>query len=301
MSASAGQDLAACRDTLARGSKSFHLAWRLLPSRLRDPFASFYAFCRVTDDAVDETTDVEAALARCVTRTDAIFADAPEDHPIDRAFARTVSAHALPRAPIDALLDGYRWDAERRVIRTRSDLVGYAVRVAASVGVASSYLMGVRDRQTLARAADLGVAMQLTNVARDVGEDARHGRTYLPSDWLEEERVTELDASPRHTAALGRVVRRVLDDADMLYGRADAGIRALPSDARPAIRAASHLYREIGQVLRENGYDAVSRRAATTPLRKALVLARSLAEPQRFAARDSDVLPEAELLLPPSS
>jgi phytoene synthase len=298
---SAAGDLAACRDTLARGSKSFHLAWRLLPARLRDPFASFYSFCRVTDDAVDESTDASAALERCVARTDAIFADRPEDHPIDRAFARTVAEHALPRAPVDALLDGYRWDVEKRVVRTRSDLVAYAVRVAASVGVASTYLMGVRDRSTLARAADLGVAMQLTNVARDVGDDARHGRTYLPAEWLDEERVGVLGPEVHHSAALGRVVRRVLDDASVLYARADSGIARLPADARPAIRAASQLYREIGQILRENGYDAVSRRASTTPVRKAFVLARSLAEPLHFVAPSTEVLPEAELLLPRSS
>jgi phytoene synthase len=267
-----------------------------LPGRLRDPIASFYAFCRVTDDAIDESTDPRGALARCVARADAIFAGAPEDDPIDRAFAATVRAHVLPRAPIDALLDGYRWDVERRPIRTRSDLVAYAVRVAASVGVVSSRLMGIRDRATLARAADLGVAMQLTNVARDVGEDARNGRVYLPAEWLAAEGVT---STARHSPALGRVVRRVLDDADALYARAEPGITALPADCRAAVRAASRFYREIGQIVRENGYDAVSRRASTTPLRKVLVLARSLAESRARVIDAAEALPEAEMLLPP--
>ncbi len=290
------EDFAACRDALARGSKSFHVAWRLLPSRLRDPIASFYGFCRVTDDAVDESADPVAALAHCVTRTDGIFASRPEPHPIDRAFARTVARFSLPRAPIDALLDGYRWDVEKRIIVTRSDLVAYAVRVAASVGVVSTYLMGERDRSTLARAADLGIAMQLTNIARDVGEDAHHGRTYLPRTWLDEEHVS---TTSRHDAALGRVVRRLLDEADTLYAQAEPGIAALPADCRPAIRAASRLYREIGQIVRENGYDAVSGRASTSPLRKALVVARSLAEPSGRAMFDAAPQPEAEMLLPP--
>lgn len=298
MTASAA-DFAACVGTLARGSKSFHTAWRLLPSRLREPFASFYAFCRVTDDAVDESADPLAALASCIARTDAIFAGTPNDHPIDRAFAETVRVHQLPRAPIDALLDGYRGDVTKRVVVTRSDLLGYGVRVAASVGVAATYLMGPRDRPTLARAADLGVAMQLTNIARDVGEDARNARVYLPREWLDEEGVPDLLATPRHTPALGRVVRRVLDDADLLYVRAGAGIEALPSDCRPAIRAAASFYREIGQVIRENGYDAVSTRASTTPLRKVRVLARSFAEPKSRASPSADALPEAEMLLPP--
>jgi len=293
---SEADDFAACRDALARGSKSFHAAWRLLPSRLRDPIASFYAFCRVTDDAVDESPDSAAALTRCVARTDAIFANQPEEHAVDRAFARTVHAHSLPRAPIDALLDGYRWDVEKRVMRTRSDLVAYAVRVAASVGVVSTYLMGKRDRTTLARAADLGIAMQLTNVARDVGADARNGRVYLPREWLEVEGVT---TTTRHATALGRVVRRLLDDADVLYAQAEPGISGLPADCRPAIRAASRLYREIGQIVRENGYDAVSGRASTSPFRKVLVLARSLAELPSRAMFDAAPQPEAEMLLPP--
>ncbi len=295
----AEDDLAVCRDTLARGSKSFHLAWRLLPARLREPFASFYAFCRVTDDAVDESADPRTGLARCVARTDAIFRGAPEDHPIDRAFARTVREYELPRAPVDALLDGYRWDVEGRPVRTRSDLIAYAVRVAASVGVVSSYVMGVRERATLARAADLGVAMQLTNIARDVGQDARQDRAYLPREWLDAEGAPALGRHTRHGPAIGRVVRRVLDEADLLYARADAGIRALPADCRPAIHAAAQLYREIGQILRENGYDGVSARVSTTPLRKALVIARSFAEPVRAGALDAEALPEAELLLPP--
>lgn len=297
---SRASDFEVCRDTLARGSKSFHFAWRLLPGRLRDPFASFYAFCRVTDDAVDQSADPRVALDRCVKRADAIFAGAPEDEPVDRAFAHTVAEHALPRAPIDALLDGYRWDAEKHAIGTRSELLGYAVRVASSVGVASTYLMGSRERNTLARAADLGAAMQLTNIARDVGEDARLGRVYLPSAWLDEE---DLDlrawlAAPRHSPALGRVIRRVLDEADLLYARAEGGIAALPSDARPAILAASRIYREIGRIVRENGYDAVSTRATTSTARKLLVVARSRIDAPMRGALSEPALPEAEMLLP---
>ncbi|MFO0685250.1 MAG: phytoene/squalene synthase family protein [Sandaracinus sp.] len=298
---SAERDLAVCRETLARGSKSFHFAWRLLPARLRDPFAAFYAFCRVTDDLVDESADAAAGLARCVARTDAIFAGRPEDDPVDRAFARIVEQHRLPRAPVDALIDGYRWDVERRVIATRSDLLGYAVRVASSVGVATSYLMGVRDRDTLARAADLGAAMQLTNVARDVGEDARRGRLYLPSEWLREEGVDVaalLGPSPRHTDAIGRVVRRVLDEAEPIYARAESGIAALPADARPAILAAGRIYQEIGQIVRENGYDAVTSRATTSTARKVLVVARSRLETRRAGSLAEPALPEALILLP---
>jgi phytoene synthase len=291
-------DFEAARAALAAGSQSFHFAWRLLPARLRDPFAAFYAFCRTTDDAIDESDDPARALGQVKARTDRIFALAPDDAPIDRAFAEVVRAHALPRAPVDALIDGYRWDVEARVIATESDLVGYAVRVAASVGVVTTYLMGSRDVATLARAADLGVAMQLTNVARDVGEDARRGRVYLPDAWLAEEGLsrTALVSTPRHTPSLGRVVRRTLDLAEVLYVRAEPGIQALPSDCRPAIRAASRVYREIGRVVAENGYDAVSRRASTSTARKLLALAGTLA-PSSVSRWNDPPLAEATILL----
>ncbi len=110
-------------------------------------------------------------------------------------------------------------------------------------------LMGVRDARTLARACDLGVAMQLTNIARDVGDDARKGRVYLPLDWLADEGVQPqaLIADPRHDEALARVVARLLEAADVLYDRAVGGIAGLPLSCRPAIHAARLIYREIGR------------------------------------------------------
>lgn len=303
MSGLAEGDLTACREILARGSKSFALASRALPARMRDPVAAFYAFCRVSDDAVDESADPRAALVTLRARVDAAMLGAPREDPVDRALAWLVHDHALPRAPIDALLDGYLWDVERRTHTTLSSTIAYSARVASSVGVAMTFLMGVRDRETLARAADLGVAMQLTNIARDVGEDARNGRIYLPLAWLEEEGadVRALLASPRFTPAIGRVVRRLLDHAAVLYARAELGIAALPADCRVAIRAASAIYEDIGRVIREREWDSVSARAYTSGTRKAVLLARSIAG-EKLGARDASrsgdgPLPETAFLL----
>ncbi len=269
--------LAECRAILARGSKSFRAASRLLPSRLRDPVAAYYAFCRVSDDAVDESDDPSAALAHLRARLDAIAAGRPGPHPADRGLAWVMEAFDVPRAPIDALLEGYAWDVERRRYETLSDVRAYAARVAASVGVVMTLLMGRREAWVLHRAADLGVAMQLTNIARDVGEDARAGRLYLPLRWLRAERVdpAAFVAAPRFEPGIGVAVCRLLDHAEHLYRRADAGVTGLPRDCRLAIASASAIYADIGRVIRAHGYDSVSARAYTSPARKAALIART--------------------------
>jgi phytoene synthase len=285
------RDLATCRDILARGSKSFAFAHRALPARMRDPVAAFYAFCRVSDDAVDESADPRASLEVLHRRLELAAAGTPEPDPVDRALAWVMREHGLPRRPIEALLEGYLWDVEKRRYETLSGTIAYSARVAASVGVAMTILMGVRERRTLARAADLGVAMQLTNIARDVGEDARNGRVYLPLEWLHEEGqdVDLLLREPRPSAGVRRVVRRLLDHAEVLYARAEAGIPELPRDCRVAIRAASAIYGDIGRVIRERGGDSVSSRAWTSGGRKAYLLVRALGdEAAASAPRSSD-------------
>lgn len=273
----AASDLAVCKALLAQGSKSFSAASWLLPRRMRDDAAAFYAFCRVADDAVDDSGDPARAVARLHVRLERIFADQPEDDAVDRALARVVVRHEMPQAPFSALLEGFEWDAQARRYRTLSDVLAYSARVASAVGVVMTYLMGVRDRDTLARACDLGAAMQLTNICRDVGEDAGRRRIYVPEDWLEEEGLdlrTWLDA-PSFEAPVGRAVERLLGEADRLYARAQPGIGALPSDCRPAIRAAGLIYADIGRVVRERSFDSVSGRASVGLARKLWLLARA--------------------------
>ena len=279
----AAADLAHCREAIRVGSRSFHTAGRLLPAAMRDPALALYAFCRLADDAVDELgpgADRAAAVLRLSRRLDAIYAGRPADDPADRAFARVVRAHALPRALPEALLEGLAWDAQGRTYETLSDLRAYAARVAAAVGAMMCVLMEVRDRDALARACDLGVAMQLTNIARDVGEDARNGRVYLPLAWLADAGLDpgDLCADPRPSDALGGVVRQVLREAERLYHRAEAGVAALPLRARPGILAARHVYDAIGTRVARQGYDSVTRRAVTGPGAKAFGLGRAMGQ-----------------------
>ena len=264
-------DMAHCREAIRQGSLSFHAASRLLPARVRDPALALYAFCRLADDAVDLSSDPGAAVLRLGERLDAVYAGTPRDAPADRAFAAVVEAHAMPRALPDALIEGLAWDALGREYRTLEDLHAYAARVAGAVGAMMCVLMDVRDRDALARACDLGAAMQLTNIARDVGEDAAMGRVYLPLGWLAEagtDRAAFL-ADPRPTEAVRAMVRRLLGEARALYFRSEAGIAALPLAARPGIWAARLVYAGIGGAVARAGHDSVTRRARTGRAAKA--------------------------------
>ena len=263
---SAEADIAHCREAIRTGSLSFHAASKLLPGRVRDPSLVLYAFCRLADDEVDESRDAAGAVLRLQERLDAAYAGRPRNDPVDRAFARMVAKHELPRALPDALLEGFAWDAEGRRYDSLSDLRGYAARVASVVGVMMSVLMGVRDRDRLARACDLGLAMQLTNIARDVGEDARRGRIYLPLDWLDEAGIDAqaFTRAPQPLPEIRAMTERLLREADRLYERARPGIAALPVACRPAIFAASAIYGGMGGVIRAQGCDSVTRRAVTT-------------------------------------
>jgi phytoene synthase len=280
-------DLAACQAILRTGSKTFAAASRLLPPRVRDPAAVLYAFCRVADDAIDTRPDASEETVRALAaRLDRAYAGTPDDSPVDRAIGTVVDAQGVPKALFEALLEGLVWDAQGRRYETIDDLYAYAARVAGAVGAMMTVVMGPREEAVLARACDLGVAMQLTNIARDVGEDAARGRIYLPLAWMREEGI-DPDAwlaRPTPDAALASVVRRLLAAAEVLYQRAEEGIAELPRDCRMAIFAARLIYADIGRYVTKAGERAITRRAYVPAWRKAWLLGRSLGA-YRLAAR----------------
>ncbi len=263
-------DLAHCREAIRHGSLSFHAASKLLPAYVRDPALALYAFCRLADDAVDLHDEKTTAVLSLRDRLDLIYEGRPRNAPADRAFARVIEDFDMPRALPDALLEGLAWDAMERRYQTLSDLRAYSARVAAAVGAMMCVLMRVRDADALARACDLGVAMQLTNISRDVGEDARERRMYLPLDWLDEAGIDPeaYFADPLPSDEIRAMVRRLLREAGRLYLRAEAGIPKLPLAARPGIFAARHIYAGIGGAIRRNGHDTVSYRAHTYTAQK---------------------------------
>ena len=163
-----------------------------------------------------------------------------------------------------------------------------------------SVLMGVRDAKTLARAADLGTAMQLTNIARDVGEDAHLGRIYLPMDELKAEGVdpVEMLANPTYSDGIGVVTKRLLERADWLYKRADHGIAHLPRKYQPGIRAARKLYAAIGQKVSEHNYNSVDQRAIVDTGKKFALLTSAIAFAQpRSNALNTPALPQNQFLV----
>jgi phytoene synthase len=233
-------DLDHCRAAIAEGSYSFHAASKLLPARVRDPALALYAFCRVADDEVDFGENKPAAVLALRDRLDLAYAGRPRNAPADRAMAALIQTYHMPRDLPEALLEGLAWDGMERRYASLSDLRSYSARVASAVGAMMCVLMEVRDPHALARACDLGVAMQLTNIARDVGEDARAGRLYLPTDWMEAEGI-DIDAflaNPKPSPAIRRLVKRLLAEANRLYFRSEPGIATAACG-----RASRHLRR----------------------------------------------------------
>ncbi len=294
--AEAATDVKACRALLRENSRTFFAASLLLPQPVREPALALYAFCRVADDAVDLQPEKAAAVLDLRERLALLYAGEPKDNPADRAFAEIATQFAIPRDIPEALIEGFAWDADFRRYETIHDVYAYATRVAGTVGVMMALLMGARGASALARACDLGVAMQLSNIARDVGEDARERRLYLPMSWLREAGIDPdrwLEA-PSFTPALASVTQRLLRAADALYDRVGQGVAELPVACRPGINAARVLYQEIGKQVERNGFDSVSQRAVVSSGRKAALLSKVLMMPTERSATEA-VEPLAEV------
>lgn len=293
-------DLSACRSALSCGSRSFWIASQLLPEQLKNAACGLYAFCREADDAIDEGADAELALQWLEQRLDDIYAGRPQATATDRVLAQVVNRHALPRELLDALLEGFSWDAQGRRYHSLSELYDYSARVAGTVGVMMTLLMGVREAPVLARAADLGVAMQLTNIARDVGEDARAGRLYLPLDSLDTQGIDPktLLSAPHFSPALGQVVESLLEAADALYARSQHGLSSLPWQYRQGILAAGNLYAGIGHQLRRLGNNSVDQRSVLSRYQKLSLLLQSVSDLKHPSELlPTPALPEVQFLL----
>ncbi len=295
-------DIAACKEMLRSGSRTFFAASLVLPRAVSDPAIALYAFCRLADDAVDQDDVQVGVMSRLRDRLARAYAQQPLPSPADRAFADVVARFAIPRKLPEALLEGLEWDAEGRRYQTLQDLIEYAVRVAGTVGAMMSLLMLRRDPEVVARACDLGIAMQLTNIARDVGEDARAGRLYLPMQWMREEGLDpeEFLANPCHDARVAKVIGRLLAAADVFYRRSIAGIGALPLSCRPGIHAARLIYAEIGREIERCALDSISHRRVVSAARKCRLLASALVQP--FGAHGDlvhQIEPAARFLVEP--
>ena len=268
--------LAASKASIVKGSKSFRSASRLFDAEVREDAWLLYAWCRRCDDEIDgqdhgfghenlSPEEQQRRLARLYDQTRRALAGEAMDDQTFAAFQRVAQRHRLPeRWPLD-LLDGFAMDVEHREYRTIDDVLTYCWHVAGVVGVMMARVMHVTDAAVLRRAQDLGLAFQLTNISRDVIEDAQDGRVYLPADWLVEvglEPTAAAVADPANRAAVHAVTRRLLAVAEPYYDSARDGLRGLPFRSSMAIAAARGVYREIGRKVVRHGPDAWDKRVS---------------------------------------
>jgi phytoene synthase len=276
------------RQTIERGSKSFAAAARIFDPETRASAYMLYAWCRHCDDLTDgqdlgwgatqvPATTARARLDQLQDQTRRTLAGDRVADPLFEGLRLVVERHQIPhRYPLEHL-EGFAMDVAGRRYAELEDTISYCYHVAGVVGVMMAYIMGARDEDALDRATDLGLAFQLTNIARDVMEDASAGRVYLPTLWLAEAGVPveEID-SRRHREAVFRVTERLLEEAERYYRSARVGLSSLGFRSAWAVATARQVYRDIGRIVRARGPAAWDDRASTSTVRKLVLAARGL-------------------------
>jgi len=255
----------ASRVIINKGSKSFAAAAKFFDVETRENAYMLYAWCRRCDDVIDNqelgfnsrpqnAEKTQKALIQLQEKTRFAIDDSPSDDPVFEGLRYVLNRNQIPeRYPLE-LLKGFAMDAAGHEFRSFDDTLQYCYYVAGVVGIMMAYIMGARDPEILERAADLGIAFQLTNIARDVREDTEVGRIYLPGDWLAEAGIpADQILHPQYASALVKVVERLLNEADRYYTSANEGLRALGFRSAWAVAAARVVYRAIGDLVRERG------------------------------------------------
>jgi len=261
-----------CHDVSRQHGRTFFFASHLLPPRQRRSILAAYAWCRVADDIVDRApTTGRNAAARALDAWEAQLRT-PVD-PIAVAFADARATYGIPDQPLHDLLTGIRMDLDPVQFATWEELRQYAYYVAGTIGLVSAPILGCRDPQALPHAVDLGIAMQLTNILRDVAEDARMGRLYLPIDDLARFGV-DPDAvlAGRPNGRFCELMAFEIDRARALYASAQPGIRALSPPGRVTALASSQLYAKILDRIEAQGHDVFQGRAVVPTSSKVLAM-----------------------------
>jgi len=264
-------DLADANRVLARHGRSFHLAARFLPMQKRDRATCLYAFCRELDDLADASENPDAATAELLTLRGTL-------HKADRPACRIYRSLGLTDdRPADALLAALARDTGPRRIESKDELVRYAHGVAGTVGLMMAEILGATDPAAKPHALDLGIAMQLINIARDVRDDARLSRIYLPREWLPQGTTAEslaTDPLPAWAA-----VRQSIRLAEEYFASGFIGLHYLPKESRRGIWLAGRVYREIGQEMLRLGPAAVLNRTVVPKWRRIALALRCLSSP----------------------
>ena len=266
------------------GSKSFAAASRLFEPATRRSAVMLYAWCRHCDDVIDgqeaghsatllSETQARQRLAALIEQTQAVYAGHPVSAPAFAAFSEVVKRHNIRQAYALEHLAGFAMDVDQREYRCIDDTLDYCYHVAGVVGLMMAQIMQVQDELTLDRACDLGLAFQLTNIARDIVEDAAVGRCYLPADWLAERGIPrERMAEPEYRQDLAVLAQRLIALAEPYYLSAEAGLTSLSWRAAWAVATAGAVYRQIGVKVEAAGAHAWDARISTSKVDKLRLL-----------------------------
>ena len=251
-------------------SKSFYFASALLPEEKRSAVRALYAFCRIVDDIVDESTDVERGKQLNYWRGMVETASFSEDDLVATAWADTITRYHIPRHYALQLIDGVARDLTQSRYQTFEELTTYCYGVASTVGLMSMYIIGFRSNEAVPYAIKLGVALQMTNILRDVREDFQTGRLYLPREEMAFYGVREQDiAEGRVTDKWRQFMKFQIDRTRQLYEASWAGVKMLEREGQLAIGAASVFYQGILDEIEKNDYDVFTRRASLSNWGKA--------------------------------
>ncbi len=269
-------------EATSKGSRSFYLATKFLPRHLAQASHSVYWFCRYTDDLVDETSDVEQGRRDLAAWSEALRSAmfrGHSDHPVLALFVDTLDRYAIPRDYPFELIAGMRMDLNGTRYASFSELRVFCYRVASVVGLMMAHVIGFSGG-ALSYATDLGIAMQLTNILRDVGEDLKRGRIYLPKQEMLRFGYSERELlSCVRNDAFHELMRYQIARARDYYNRSAPGIALLHPDGRFAVQIASDVYRAILRRIEISGYDVFEHRAVVPAIQKYWIALRGTAAP----------------------
>ena len=260
-----------CQDKAAKSGSSFYYSFMFLPPEQRQAITALYAFCREVDDVVDECHDVSLAQIKLEwwrQEVERIFTGTPT-HPVGFALQDVLTRFKLPQEQLLEIIDGMAMDLSQTRYLDFKGLQLYCYRVASVVGLLAAEIFGYQDRHTQKYAHDLGMAFQLTNIIRDVGEDARRGRVYLPLDEMKRFGVTVDDLfEARQTDNFRKLMEFQIERAEHYYAQALAQLPASDRKTqRPGLIMAA-IYRDVLDVIKAEGCLVLKQRTSLTPLRK---------------------------------
>ncbi|HZW14106.1 MAG TPA: presqualene diphosphate synthase HpnD [Noviherbaspirillum sp.] len=260
-----------CQQKAVQSGSSFYYSFLFLPAERRRAITALYAFCREVDDTVDECTDPTVARNKLMwwrKEINAMLAGAPT-HPVTQALQPHVATYGLEGKHLQAIIDGMEMDLDQTRYLDFAGLKKYCWHVASVVGILSASIFGVTRAETLQYAEKLGLAFQLTNIIRDVGEDARKGRIYLPVNELQQFNVTAADIlNARHSDKFEALMRFQTERAQAMY---DEALALLPKEdrrsQRPGLMMAA-IYRALLEEIQRDGFHVLNHKVSLTPIRK---------------------------------